>query len=86
MTFFSLLSQHMPSDIKLQLSWIHNVAEMRLQQAEQDPSPSKMDPMVSLLERFGEQVACDKNRPISEHSYLLQTAMPLRAFWRQTTL
>jgi hypothetical protein len=43
----------MPSDTKLQLGWIHSVAGMRLQQAEQDPSPTKMDPMISLVERFG---------------------------------
>ena len=45
--------QHFPSDEELQIKWIHSVAEMRIQQAEQDPSPSKIDPVVAMVDRLG---------------------------------
>ena len=59
-------TQHNPSDTKLQLEWIHNVAEMRLQQAEQDPSPNKLDPVISLLDRFSESIgASSEHHPLA---------------------
>ena len=48
-----LVMQHFPSDEELQIKWIHSVAEMRIQQAEQDPSPSKIDPVVAMVDRLG---------------------------------
>ena len=45
--------QFFPRDRKLQLELLHNVAEMRIQQAMQDPSPTKMEPLVALLDKLG---------------------------------
>ena len=45
--------QFFPGDRKLQLELLHNVAEMRIQQAMQDPSPTKMEPLVALLDKLG---------------------------------
>ena len=50
---FAILSQHFPSDTRLQLEWMHSVAEMRVQQAEQDPSPITIEPLVALVDRLG---------------------------------
>ena len=46
--------QHFPSDVELQLQWLHSVAEMRVQQVEQDPSPTKIEPLISLVDRISE--------------------------------
>ena len=45
--------QFFPGDSKLQLDWLRNVAEMRIQQATQDPSPTKIEPLVALLDKLG---------------------------------
>ena len=50
---FAMFMQFFPGDRKLQLEWLHNVAEMRIQQAMQDPSPTKMEPLVALLDKLG---------------------------------
>ena len=47
------LLQHFSSDIRLTLEWMHSVAEMKIQQAEQDPSPNKIEPLVALVDRLG---------------------------------
>jgi DNA-dependent protein kinase catalytic subunit len=41
-----------PGDSKLRLGWLHGVAEMGIQQAKQDPSPTKIEPLVALLDRL----------------------------------
>lgn len=52
---FSLcVEQFFPGDSKLQLNWLRCVAEMRIQQAEQDPSPTKIEPLVALLDKLGQ--------------------------------
>ena len=48
--------QHFPSDNSLSLKWMHSVAEMRIQQAEQDPSPTVVEPLVALVDRLGQSV------------------------------
>ena len=48
--------QHFPSDNRLSLKWMHSVAEMRIQQADQDPSPSVVEPLVALVDRLGQSV------------------------------
>ena len=45
--------QFFPGDSKLRLGWLHGVAEMGIQQAKQDPSPTKIEPLVALLDRLG---------------------------------
>ena len=51
--YLTVLLQQFPSDIRLQLEWMHSVAEMQVQQAEQDPSPNKIEPLVALVDRLG---------------------------------
>lgn len=52
-TYLTVLLQHFSSDVRLKLEWMHSVAEMRIQQAEQDPSPNKIEPLVALVDRLG---------------------------------
>ena len=50
---FIVDKQFFPGDSKLRLGWLHGVAEMGIQQAKQDPSPTKIEPLVALLDRLG---------------------------------
>ena len=45
--------QFFPQDRGLYLEWLQSVAEMRMQKAEQDPSPTKIEPLVTLLDKLG---------------------------------
>ena len=50
--------QFFPGNSKLRLDWLRSVAEMRIQQAEQDPSPTKIEPLVALLDKLGHPSLC----------------------------
>lgn len=49
-----MILQFFPGNSKLQLNWLRSVAEMRIQQAQQDPSPTKIEPLVALLDKLGQ--------------------------------
>ena len=45
--------QFFPGDSKLHLDWLRNMAEMKIQKATEDPSPTKIEPLVALLNELG---------------------------------
>ena len=57
--------QFFPGDSQLQLDWLRNVAEMRIQQATQDPSPTKIEPLVALLDKLGQNLPYTPRVPLS---------------------
>ena len=52
---------------KLHLDWLRNMAEMKIQKATEDPFPTKIEPLVALLDELG----------IHLHNYVYTSCMVL---------
>ena len=74
-----LFEQFFPGNSKLRLDWLRSVAEMRIQQAEQDPSPTKIEPLVALLDRLGWCYT------VLNHGYIHVGISLLRGCWEGLT-
>ncbi|XP_064405997.1 DNA-dependent protein kinase catalytic subunit-like isoform X2 [Halichondria panicea] len=69
------VKEHFPGDTGLKLHWLHSVARMKLQQAEQDPSPKKIEPIIGLIERLQESnsdTVTLGNHTLSRQHHLLE--------------
>ena len=74
-----LFEQFFPGNSKLRLDWLRSVAEMRIQQAEQDPSPTKIEPLVALLDSLGWYYT------VLNHGYIHVGISLLRGCWEGLT-
>eukprot|EP00731_Ephydatia_muelleri_P028749 Em0020g393a len=67
--------EHFAHDPTLKIQWIHGVASMRIQQSQQDPSPTKLEPNIPLLEQlesYGKGSLDSASNSLACHHWLLE--------------